>query len=240
MKRSVLITGASKGIGRAIALKLAIDYDVVVHFGRDREGAEKTATAINSAGGTCRILQCDVKDREQSQAILSEDMEKRGAYYGMVCNAGIHKDAPLAAVSGEDWDAVIRTNLDGFYNTLHPILMPMIQKRQGGRIVAITSISGLAGNRGQASYAASKAGVVAACKSLAIELATRKITVNCVAPGLIETAMLSEAVLEKTIPLIPMQRCGTGEEVAAVVQFLMSDAASYVTKQVISVDGGLY
>ncbi len=240
MSKSVLITGSSKGIGRAIAVALAENFEIVVHYASNQAAAEETLASIQQAGAVGRLLQCDIKDREQTAAVINADIEKHGAYYGLVCNAGIHKDAPLAGISGDDWDAVIRTNLDGFYNTVHPVLMPMIRQRIGGRIVAISSVSALSGNRGQASYAASKAGIVAACKSLAIELATRKITVNCIAPGLIETDMISDQVLEQTVPHIPMQRCGRVEEVAAAVQFLFSDAASYITKQVLNVDGGLY
>lgn len=158
----------------------------------------------------------------------------------MVCNAGLTRDGAFPALSDDDWDSVLRTNLDGFYNVLHPLTMPMIRRRKPGRIVCMTSVSGLIGNRGQVNYSASKAGLIGAAKALAIELAKRKITVNCVAPGLIDTAMLDEHVpVEEMLKMIPAQRMGTADEVAGVVNFLMSDEAAYITRQVIAVNGGL-
>ena len=167
-------------------------------------------------------------------------METYGAYYGVVCNAGITRDNAFTAISGDDWDAVLHTNLDGFSNVLQPLIMPMIRTRRGGRIVAMSSVSGIMGNRGQVNYSASKAGLIGACKALAVELASRKITVNCVAPGLIDTDMAMDAqVLEHAMKIIPAARMGTADEVASLVAYLFSDSAAYITRQVISVNGGM-
>jgi 3-oxoacyl-[acyl-carrier protein] reductase len=239
-QRAVLVTGASRGIGRAIALRLAADgFDPVVHCRSRREEAEAVAEACRRLGASGRVLCFDIADRAACAAVLSEDIEGHGAYYGVVCNAGIAADNAFPAMSGEEWDSVMRTNLDGFYNVLHPLVMPMIRRRQSGRIVTLASVSGLVGNRGQTNYSAAKAGIIGATKALALELAKRQITVNCVAPGLIETDMVSAELMEEAIKLIPMRRTGQPEEVAAAVAFLMSDAAGYITRQVISVNGGL-
>jgi len=241
MAETVLVTGSSRGIGRAIALRLArAGYDIVLHCRSRRDEAEQAATAIQSLGRNARILQFDVADRAACLAALDTDVEAHGAYYGVVCNAGLTRDGAFPALTDDDWDQVLRTNLDGFYNVLHPIIMPMIRRRQAGRIVCITSVSGLIGNRGQVNYSASKAGVIGAAKALAVELAKRKITVNCVAPGLIDTDMTTDDVpLDEIVKMIPMQRAGTVDEVAAAVQFLMSAEASYITRQVLAVNGGL-
>ena len=240
MSRSVLVTGASKGIGRAIALKLATDgFCVLVHYHSDKGGAEATLEAICAAGGSGRLLQFDIADRSGCRAVLEADIEQHGAYYGVVSNAGIIRDAAFPALSEGDWDGVIHTNLDSFYNVLHPCIMPMIAARKGGRIVTLSSVSGIMGNRGQVNYSAAKAGIIGASKALALELAKRKITVNCVAPGLIDTGMVAPEVLAEAMKLIPAQRMGQADEVAGLVSYLMSDIAAYVTRQVISINGGM-
>lgn len=237
---SILVTGSSRGIGKAIAVALANQgYELVLHCRSQREQAEAVAAGIVAAGGRARVLQFDVSDRAQTKAVLEADVEANGAYYGVVCNAGIARDNAFPAMTGEEWDSVIHTNLDSFYNVLNPLIMPMVRRRKPGRIVTLASVSGLIGNRGQANYSAAKAGVIAASKSLAIELAKRDITVNCVAPGLIATEMVDDVPLEEALKMIPARRVGQPEEVAALVKFLMSSEAAYITRQVISVNGGL-
>jgi 3-oxoacyl-[acyl-carrier protein] reductase len=240
MTRTILVSGASKGIGAAIAARLGRDgFAVIVHFHRDRSGAEATLAGIRDSGGDGRLIQFDIGDRAACRAALVADISDHGAYYGAILNAGIARDNAFPALDDADWDEVLHTNLDGFYNVLHPIVMPMVSARQGGRIVALSSVSGLMGNRGQVNYSAAKAGIIGASKALAVELARRNITVNSVAPGLIKTQMIDDVPLEDVLKLIPMRRVGTPEEVAAVVGFLCSDAAAYVTRQVISVNGGM-
>ncbi|OEF25442.1 3-ketoacyl-ACP reductase FabG2 [Vibrio rumoiensis] len=240
MTRHTLVTGASKGIGRAIAIQLAQDgFSVVVHYMSDKAGAEKTLSDIQQAGGQGRLLQFDISDRDQCRDMLEADIAEHGAYYGIVSNAGITRDTAFPAMMSEEWDSVIHTNLDSFYNVLHPCVMPMVQLRKGGRIVTMASVSGIMGNRGQTNYSAAKAGIIGATKALALELAKRKITVNCVAPGLIDTGMVDEHVQEHALPQVPLRRMGKPEEVAGLVSYLMSDNAAYVTRQVISVNGGL-
>lgn len=240
MSESILVTGSSRGIGKAIALRLARQgYDIVLHCRNNKALAEAVSAEINALGRQVRVLQFDIADREQTATILEQDIELHGAYYGVVCNAGIARDNAFPAIPGDDWDLVIRTNLDGFYNVLQPIIMPMIRRRKAGRIVTLSSVSGVVGNRGQVNYSAAKAGIIGATKALAVELAKRKITVNCVAPGLIDTEMTEDVHMEEAMKMIPMQRVGTVEEVAGTVSFLMSEEAAYITRQVISVNGGM-
>ena len=237
---SVLVTGSSRGIGRAIAIDLgAAGYDMVVHYVRDETGAANTAAAIRGLGARARIVSFDVSNRDASRQMLEQDMEDHGAYYGVVCNAGVADDAAFPMLSGEAWDKVIHTNLDGFYNVVQPLVMPMLRRRKPGRIVTIPSQTGVTGNRGQVNYSAAKAGIIGATKALAVELAKRKITVNCVAPGLIETDMVSDVPMEEILKMIPAQRIGKPEEVAGAVRFLLSESAAYITRQVICVNGGL-
>ena len=238
--KSVLVTGASRGIGKAIALRLAREgYDLVIHC-RSRAGeADAVAQEIIRLGRQARVLQFDISQRDVAACILGTDIEQHGCYYGVVCNAGIAADNVFPAMSGNEWDTVMKTNLNGFYNVLSPLVMPMIQRRQPGRIVTIASVSGLIGNRGQVNYSAAKAGIIGATKALALELAKRRITVNCVAPGLIETDMSHDVPLEEALKMIPVRRMGQPEEVAAAVSFLISEDAAYITRQVISVNGGL-
>ena len=238
--RCILVTGASRGIGRAIALRLARDgFDIAVHCRSRRELAEAVAAEIEALGRKAHVLEFDVADRAACASALAADIETHGAYHGVVCNAGIARDNAFPAMSGEDWDSVIHTNLDGFYNVLQPCVMPMVRRRQPGRIVTLASVSGLAGNRGQTNYSAAKAGIIGATKALALELAKREITVNCVAPGLVDTDMLPPEVVDEAMKMIPLRRVGRPEEVAAAVSYLVSDDAAYVTRQVISVNGGM-
>jgi 3-oxoacyl-[acyl-carrier protein] reductase len=240
MGKSVLVTGSSRGIGKAIALRLARDgFDIVVHCRSAREEADAVAREIAALGRGARVLQFDIGERDAAAAALLADVAQHGCYYGVVCNAGVARDNAFPAMPGEDWDIVMRTNLDGFFNVLNPLVMPMVQRRKPGRIVTLASVSGLVGNRGQVNYSAAKAGIIGATKALALELAKRAITVNCVAPGLIETDMTSEVPMEEALKMIPLRRIGKPEEVAAAVSFLVGEDAGYITRQVISVNGGL-
>ena len=191
-------------------------------------------------GRRARVLQFDLGDRSGCASALTQDIDTHGAYYGVVCNAGHARDDAFPAMTGETWDSVVHGNLDGLYNVLHPLVMAMVRRRAPGRIVTVSSASGVMGNRGQTNYSAAKAGIIGATKALALELAKRQITVNCVAPGLIDTEMLQGQPLEEMVKTIPMQRAGTVDEVAAMVSFLISPEASYITRQVIDVNGGLY
>ncbi|MBB86245.1 3-oxoacyl-ACP reductase FabG [Abyssibacter sp.] len=239
-RQSILITGASRGIGQAAALRLAADgYEVVVNYRQRDAEAQAVIDAIRADGGQARLLRFDVSDRGAAREAIEADVAANGAYYGVVLSAGVSSDGAFPALGEADWDRVIDTNLGGFYNVLHPLIMPMIRRRAPGRIVALTSVSGLMGNRGQVNYSASKAGIIGAAKALAVELAGRKITVNCVAPGPIRTEMIDGAPLEEIVKLIPAKRVGEPEEVAALIAFLCSKDAGYITRQVISVNGGM-
>lgn len=238
--KRILVTGASKGIGKAIALDLAKQgYEIVVHYGSDLKSAEQTLKEVQALGAKGKLVTFDLRDREKTQNVLEQDMQEHGAYYGLVCNAGIFKDAAFPSMTGDEWDSVINTNLGGFFNVVRPCSMPMVHRRQPGRIVVISSVSGIAGNRGQVNYSASKAGLIGAVKALAVELGKRQITVNCVAPGLIDTGMVNEEIFSHAKPMIPLQRMGQPEEVAGLVTYLMSESAAYITRQVISVNGGM-
>jgi len=240
MLKRVLVTGSSKGIGKAIALKLAQDgFAITVHCRSGISDAEQTIKEICDLGGSADLVQFDVSDRENTKTVLEQHVAEHGAFYGVVCNAGITADTAFPAMTDAEWDNVIHTNLDGFYNVLRPLVMPMVQARNGGRIVTMASVSGVVGNRGQVNYSASKAGIIGATKALSLELAKRKITVNCVAPGLIDTGMTDDLPLDEIKKAIPLRRAGSAEEVAHAASFLMSDGASYITRQVISVNGGM-
>jgi 3-oxoacyl-[acyl-carrier protein] reductase len=240
MSRTVLVTGASKGIGQAIATRLAADgFGVVVHYHSDLGGAEQTARAVEEAGASARLMQFDACDRDATMQAIESDIEEHGAYYGVINNAGVSRDNAFPTLSDDDWDVVIETNLDSFYNVIKPCVMPMVRARQGGRIITISSVSGVIGNRGQVNYSAAKAGVIGASKALALELGKRNITVNCVAPGFIETDMTTDVEIDHVLKMIPARRAGQPDEVAGLVSYLMSDAASYVTRQTVCIDGGL-
>lgn len=242
MSATILVTGSSRGIGRAIAMRLAQDgFDIVVHCRSQREAARSVVGDIQALGRDARLLCFDVTDRDEARRQIEQDIEVYGAYYGVICNAGITADGAFPALSDDDWDSVIDTSLNGFYNVVKPISMPMIRRRKPGRIVVISSVSGMMGNRGQVNYSAAKAGLIGAVKALATEFAKRQITVNCVAPGLIETDMGLEdpETVERARQMIPMQRLGTAEEVASMVAFLCSAESSYITRQVFAVNGGM-
>lgn len=241
MSKTVLVTGSSRGIGREIAIYLAKNgFDIVLHCNKNIQKAEELLKEIQTLGRQGRILQFNISNREECKTILTKDIEDNGCYFGVVLNAGISKDNVFPAMTDEEWDDVLNINLGGFYNVLRPIVMPMISSRIRGRIVTMSSISGLSGNKGQVNYSASKAGIIGATKALALELAKRGITVNCVAPGVIESDMTKDLPAEDLKKMIPMKRFGTPKEVASLVNYLMSEDASYITGQVISVNGGLY
>lgn len=241
MSKNVLITGSSRGIGREIALYLAKNgYNITLHCNNNIKKAEEVKKEIEDIGQNAKILKFNLTNRTECNDVLSKDIEQNGIYYGLVLNAGISKDNVFPAMTDDEWDDVIDTNLGGFYNVLKPIVMPMISARIRGRIITLSSISGLAGNRGQVNYSASKAGIIGATKALSLELAKRGITVNCIAPGVIDTDMTKDLPIDELKKIIPMKRVGTAKEVASLANYLMSEDASYITGQVISVNGGLY
>lgn len=238
---SILVTGANRGLGAAIARRLAQDgFDLVLHCRRPGSDIDAVRHAIEATGQRARVVHFDVTEREQVRETLEADIAEHGCYFGVVCNAGITADNAFPALTDHDWDSVMRTNLDGFYNVLHPLVMPLVRRRKPGRIVTLSSLSGMIGNRGQVNYSAAKAGIIGATKALAVELAKRRITVNCVAPGWIDTDMTESLSTEELRRLIPMQRAGTPEDVAAAVSFLCSQDAAYITRQVIAVNGGMF
>lgn len=240
MDKTVLITGSSRGIGKETALYLAKNgYNIVLHYKNNLDSALSVKKEIEALGQTARILNFDIKERYDTKTKIENDIKEHGIYYGVVLNAGIAKDNVFPVMEDSEWDEVINTNLGGFYNILKPIIMPMIEKRIKGRIITLSSISGLKGNRGQVNYSASKAGIIGATKALSLELAKRGITVNCVAPGIIETDMIKDIPPDEIKKLIPMKRTGTPREVASLINYLLSEDASYITGQVISVNGGM-
>lgn len=238
MSKRVLITGSSRGIGASIARCLANEYEVVLHARSKSDELLKMASELGA-----KFMTFDVADTAAAKEAIEADMEANGVYYGIILNAGITRDNTFVGLSDEEWFDVIDVNLNGFYNVLRPALMPMIRARKPARIVTLSSVSGVIGNRGQVNYSASKAGIIGASKALAVELASRGITVNCVAPGLIKTDMSEEILnsdfLDEVLKAIPAKRAGEADEVAGLVKFLLSDEAGYITRQVIGVNGGL-
>jgi 3-oxoacyl-[acyl-carrier protein] reductase len=237
---SVLVTGATGAIGSAVALRLAADgFHVTVHCRSRVERARELVAGIEAAGGSADWTAFDVTDRPAARAFLEARVEDRGPYYGIVCNAGLTRDNAFPGLSEEDWDRVVDTSLGGFFNVVQPLVLPMVRARRGGRIVCVASVSGVMGNRGQVNYSAAKAGLIGAAKALAVELASRNITVNAVAPGLIQSELLAGLDLERALVPVPMGRVGSPEDVAALVAFLFSAGAGYITRQVIGVNGGM-
>lgn len=240
-KKSVLITGASRGIGKAVAFACAeAGYEVVMTYRSGQAEAEDGMQELIGKGYSARILKLDISKRAECKEILEKDVEEHGVYYGVILNAGISKDNAFPSITDEEWDSVIHTNLDGFYNVLYPLIMPMVRTRKPGRIITMSSVSGIIGNRGQVNYSAAKAGIIGATKALAVEMGKRNITVNCIAPGVIETDMVEDVPWDHIKSSIPLRRMGKPEEVASLAVYLLSENAGYITRQVISMNGGLF
>lgn len=243
--KKVLITGASGGIGRACAVEAAkAGYYVICHYNGSQAKAEETLKEVEAVGGKGELIQFNVSDREDCKEKLQAMSEKHGVLWGVISNAGITRDNTFVGLTGEDWDKVIHTNLDSFYNVLSPLVMSMASRKnkRGGRIITMASVSGIYGNRGQTNYSASKAGIIGASKALAVELAGRGVTVNCIAPGVIDTEMtkaINPEAYDIIMSSIPMKRAGKPEEIGALATFLLSEEAAYITRQVIAVNGGM-
>ena len=238
-----IVTGSSRGIGRTIAETLAANgATVVVNYNSSEAAASEVIETITSNGGTAIAVQADVSDFSDAQQLVKTTLDTYGQVDILVNNAGTTRDTLLLLMKEEEWDIVLETNLKSVFNCCKAVARPMVRRKQGGRIINITSVVGLVGQAGQANYAASKAGIIGITKSLARELGSRQITVNAIAPGYFPTALtdvLSEEIMEKALELIPLGRLGELQEVADLVSFLASDKASYITGEVIRVDGGL-
>jgi 3-oxoacyl-[acyl-carrier protein] reductase len=239
MTSRALVTGGSRGIGAAIARALArAGHPIILNYRENESAANAVKASIEEAGGQVELARFDVADASATEAALEKLLANERPIGIVVNNAGVTRDAAFPSLERADWDLVTRTTLDGFYNVTRPLIMPMVRRR-AGRIINISSVSGVAGMRGQVNYSAAKAGLIGATKALAQELGKRGITVNAVAPGLIETEMIKDAPLDMMLPLIPLRRLGQPEEVADLVAFLASDQAAYITGQVIGINGGL-
>ena len=243
MKKYVLVTGGSRGIGRAICIKLSsLGLPVIINYIFNKEAADNVKDEIISNGGVAETLRFNVSDKHETEEALELWQENHPESYiaYLVNNAGIRKDEVLFMMSDEDWHGVVNTALDGFFYVTRKLITKMMQRKHGGKIVNVASLSGLKGMPGQTNYSAAKAALIGATKALAQEVASRNVTVNAVAPGFIETDMTKELNQDELKQMIPMKRFGKPEEVAEVVSFLLSDAASYITGEVISINGGLY